>query len=63
MSYPVGEYKVCGVKLDDATNRILTEDIIYKCTDDVYMELYICSNEIIGKLYKYIYERNETNKI
>lgn len=54
LSYPVGEYRQCGVQLDDAKGRIITLDTEYKCTDEIYLELYLASNKAIASIYKEI---------
>ena len=52
LSYPTGQRKECTVQLDDINARILTQDKIYKLTDELYIQLYQLSNRVIANLYK-----------
>ena len=54
LSYPTGERKLCTVTLDDAKNEISTSTDVYKCSDDIYIMLYLLSNKAISMIYKLV---------
>ena len=52
LSYPVGEKDFCRIQLNDKENKISTPTVDYKCTDDIYLMLYLLSNKIVALIYK-----------
>lgn len=60
LSYPTGERDNCTVILNDAKNEISTSTDVYKCSDDIYVLLYLLSNKAISTIYKLI--DDEINK-
>ena len=60
LSYPAGERDNCTVILNDAKNEISTSTDVYKCSDDIYVLLYLLSNKAISTIYKLI--DDEINK-
>lgn len=60
LSYPIGEKDKCSVTLDDKNSSIITQDITYKCDDQLYLKLYILSNKVISNIYKLIEDEVNT---
>lgn len=60
LSYPIGEKDKCSVALDDKNSSIITQDVIYKCDDQLYLKLYILSNKVISNIYKLIEDEVNT---
>ena len=60
LSYPIGEKDKCSVILDDKNSSIITQDITYKCDDQLYLKLYILSNKVISNIYKLIEDEVNT---
>lgn len=54
LSYNTGQRNECTISIDDAHNRILTPDTIYKLSDDVYIQIYLLSNKALANVYKTI---------
>lgn len=59
MSYPVGQKDECTILCNDAGNEIITPDITYKLTNEVYLYLYLLSNKAIANIYKTIKDDQE----
>ena len=60
LSYPIGEKDKCSVTLDDKNSSIITQDVTYKCDDQLYLKLYILSNKVISNIYKLIEDEVNT---
>lgn len=54
LSYPTNQKDNCSVQLADSNNEIVTPEIKYKLTDELYIELYLLANKVIANLYKEI---------
>lgn len=54
LSYPTGQKEICSVQLVDAYSEIITPEIKYKLTDELYTQLYQLSNKVIANLYKVV---------
>lgn len=52
LSYPTNQRDNCSVQLIDAYSEIITPEIKYKLTDELYVQLYQLSNKIIANLYR-----------
>lgn len=59
MSYSVGQKDECTILCNDAGNEIITPDITYKLTNEVYLYLYLLSNKAIANIYKTIKDDQE----
>lgn len=56
LSYPTGQKDSCTIALNDTTNEIYTPEIIYKLSDEVYVNLYLLSNKLLATIYREIYD-------
>lgn len=56
LSYSTGQRDHCSVTLSDNANEIHTPDIIYKLSDEVYVNLYLLSNKVLANIYKCIHD-------
>ena len=56
LSYPTGQKDSCTITLNDSTNEIYTPEIIYKLSDEVYVNLYLLSNKLLATIYREIYD-------
>lgn len=54
MSYPVGQKDECTIQIREGGNEIITPDLTYKLSDEVFLYVYLLSNRAIANIYKVI---------
>lgn len=60
MSYPVGQKDECTIQIREGGNEIITPDLTYKLSDEVFLYVYLLSNRAIANMYKVIKDDQET---
>lgn len=59
MSYPVGQKDECTIQIREGGNEIITPDLTYKLSDEVFLYVYLLSNRAIANIYKVIKDDQE----